>query len=166
MSENQKIAELQEEVAKLKEALTLAEGQSQEHLAGWQRARADYSNFKREQEKRQQEVVEFANAVTLAEILPVYSHFKLALKHIPQEQKKEAWVEGIIQIGKQFIDFLKKFKIEEIKTIGEKFNHEFHEAVVHEEKNGFESDVIFEEVSPGYLLAGKVLQPAKVKVAK
>jgi molecular chaperone GrpE len=63
-------------------------------------------------------------------------------------------------------DFLKQLGIEEIKTVGEKFNPEFHEAASHEEKEGFETDTIFEEVKAGYTLHGKVIYPAKVKVAK
>ena len=153
-------------IEELKEALKHAEARSTEHLAGWQRARADYSNFKKEQEKRQAEIIQFANAALMAEVLPIYSHFKLVLSHLPDNQKKEDWVAGLIQIQKQFQEFLKKYQIEEIKTVGEKFDHNFHEAVAHEAKDGFETDEVFEEVQPGYIIDGKVLMPAKVKVAK
>ncbi|MEK7653376.1 MAG: nucleotide exchange factor GrpE [Patescibacteria group bacterium] len=151
---------------KIKEELELVQKQSAEHLAGWQRARADYSNLKKDFEKREMEIVGFANAMFMAEVLPIYRHFKLALKHIPEDQKKLEWVKGIELIGKQFKDFLARHKIEEIKTVGEKFDHNIHEAVAHEEKEGADSETIFEEVSPGYLLDGKVIMPAKVRVAK
>jgi len=159
MSEEKTIEQLQEE-------LIQCEKQAQEHLAGWQRARADYSNLKKEQEKRLQDLVEFQNAATLAELLPVYSHFKLALSHIPEASQKEAWVVGIKQIQKLFQDFFRKYSVEDIKTVGEKFDPNFHEALTHEDQESYESDVIFEEVQPGYLVDGKVLLPAKVKVAK
>ena len=61
---------------------------------------------------------------------------------------------------------MKNLGIEEIKTAGEKFNPEFHEAIAHEEKEGYKTDIIFAEVKPGYTLHGKVISPAKVKVAK
>jgi len=153
-------------IEQLQEELALAEKQAQEHLEGWQRARADYSNLKKEQEKRAQEMVEFVNASTLAELLPIYSHFKLALQHVPEEAKKESWLVGVIQIQKLFQEFLKKYNVEDIKTVGEKFDHNLHEAVAHEEKKDFETDIVFEEIQPGYLVEGKVLLPAKVKVAK
>jgi len=153
-------------IEQLQEELAFAGQKVQEHLEGWQRARADYSNLKKEQEKRALEMAEFINASTLAELLPIYSHFKLALAHIPEDSRQEPWVVGIIQIQKLFHEFLKKYNVEEIKTVGEKFDHNLHEALSHEEKDGYDSDMIFEEVQPGYLVDGKVLVPAKVKVAK
>ena len=160
--EDKNITDLERLQAELEEAKT----QAQDNLAGWQRAQADYANFKKETESRQRDVIEFANAAFMAEVLPVYNHFKLALEHIPKEQKKLDWVVGLLHIKKQFQDFLKKYKIEEIRTIGEAFNHNLHEAVAYEEKEDYESDVVFAEVQPGYTLDGKILIPAKVKVAK
>lgn len=159
MSEEKKLEELQEELIKEKE-------HSAELLAGWQRAQADYANLKKEGERMAKETVAWANASFMAEVLPVYNHFKVALNHIPEEQKQESWVQGIVMIGKQFSDFMAKYGISEIKTVGEKFDPNLHEALTHEEKEGCESDVIFEEVQPGYLLDDKVLMPAKVRVAK
>lgn len=153
------IEQLQEELAKTQEQAAI-------NLAGWQRAQADYSNLSKEQDKKYKETASWANAMLLAEILPVYNHFKLALQHIPEERKKESWLAGIEMIQKQFRDFLKKYKIAEIKTVGEQFDPNLHEALVHEKQEGFEPDKIFEEVSPGYLLGDKVLMPAKVKVSK
>lgn len=153
------IEQLQEELAKTRE-------QAAVNLSGWQRAQADYSNLSKEQDKKYKETASWANAMLLAEILPIYNHFKLALRHIPEERKKESWLAGIEMIQKQFRDFLRKYKIAEIKTVGEQFDPNLHEALVHEEKDGFEPDKIFEEVSPGYLLDDKVLMPAKVKVSK
>jgi len=156
---DKKTEQLQEELVKSQE-------RADTNLAGWQRAQADYSNLVKEQDKKYKEMASWANAMLLAEILPVYNHFKLALKHIPEEVKKESWLKGIEMIQKQFQDFLKKYKIEEIKTVGEKFDPNLHEALTHEEKKDFESDQVFEEIQPGYLLGDKVLMPAKVKVSK
>lgn len=158
--------ELKLELEELTQQLELAQKKEQEHLDGWKRAKADYLNLKKETEKRQQEFIQFANAALVAELLPVFDHFKLALQHVPAEQKKAEWVIGFFHIKKQFEDFLKQLDIEEIKTVGEKFNPELHEAVSHDQKEGFETDAIFEEVKAGYTLHGKVIYPAKVKVAK
>lgn len=151
---------------RLKEQLEQAQAEAEKNLAGWQRAQADYANLKRDSEKRGAELFALANAAFMAEILPVYNHFKLALKHLPKEQADQDWVIGIEQIAKQFQEFLKKYQVEEVATVGKKFDPAIHEAVAHETKDGFESDVIFEEVQPGYLVDGKLLNPAKVKVAK
>lgn len=153
------IKNMEQEIQELKE-------ECRANLAGWQRAQADYANLKKDNDKRGKEIMAIANASFMSEILPVYSHFKLALKHIPKDQSKSDWVTGIKHIKKQFEEFLNKYNIEEVATIGERFNPQFHEAVSHEEKDEFDSDVIFEEVQPGYLVDGKLLNPAKVKVAR
>ena len=150
----------------LEQQLALLQQQADEYLDGWKRARADYQNYKKETEKRNTELIQFANASLVAELLPIYNHFKLALAHIPEAQKKVEWVVGFEYIHRQLTDFLKNLGIEEIKTVSEKFNPDIHEAVAHEAKDGFAADVIFEEVSPGYTLHGSVVVPAKVKVAK
>ena len=140
------------------------QAQCDEYLNGWKRAKADYINFKKETEDKQKMLFEFANAALLMEILPIYDNLKKALAVAGEE--KNNWLEGIKQIKKQFEDLLKDHGIEEIKTIGEKFNPEFHEAVAKEKKEGVEPETIVSETSSGYLLKGKVLVAAKVIVAE
>ncbi len=150
----------------LKKKLAAAEKQATEHLDGWKRARADYLNLKKDFDRQSRELFETARAGVIAEILPIYNHFKLALKHLPEDQKNCDWLKGIFQIQKEFRKFLESHQIEEIKTEGEKFNPEIHEAITSEPRPGIASEIIFEEVQPGYRLAGQVLVPAKVKVAE
>lgn len=147
----------------IKEELELSKKKEQEYLDGWKRAKADYLNLKRESEQRYQELIKFANAGLILEILPVLDNFKLATQHIPEEQKKAEWVIGIVHIKKQLEDTLKNLGIETIKTVGEKFNPEFHEAV--EKSESGKDGIITKEVRPGYILNGKVIQVAKVIVS-
>jgi len=163
MSDTKKLGKELEEARKLLEE---SQAQAEQSLAGWQRAQADYANLKKETEKRQKDIVEFANATFMSEVLPVYNHFKLAIAHIPEDQRKQDWIVGIDHIKTEFKSFLRKYNIEEIKTVGEKFDPNLHEAVAHEEREGFAEDVIYEEVDSGYMLGDKVIGPAKVKVAK
>jgi molecular chaperone GrpE len=145
------------EIAKL-------QAQCDEYLNGWKRAKADYQNLKKETEEKQKVIFDFASANLLMEILPVYDNLKKALKLLPEQDN--GWAEGIKQIKKQFESLLKDQGVEEIKTINEKFNPEFHEALSKEKKEGIETDTIIAEVSSGYLMKGKVLVPAKVIVAE
>ena len=73
---------------------------------------------------------------------------------------------GLRRLRSNLRIFLKNYGIEEIKTVGEKFNPEFHEAVSKEKKEGVESDIIISEVSSGYIMKGNVLTAAKVVVAE
>ncbi len=164
--QNDNNQELLEKIEELEKELVEANLKAENNLAGWQRAKADYLNLIKEQDKKYKEAVSWANAMFMGEVLPVYNHFKLAMDHIPEDIKKESWFVGIEMIKKQFQDFLTKYNISEIKTVGEKFDPNYHEALTCEEKEGYESDIVFEEVSPGYSLEDKVLVPAKVRVAK
>ncbi|MFA6422192.1 MAG: nucleotide exchange factor GrpE [Candidatus Buchananbacteria bacterium] len=157
---------LDAELEKLKQDFEELKTQNQEYLSGWQRALADYSNFQREMEKRQKDMIEYANAATVLDILPIYNNLKLALRHAKDDQKENDFIKGIEQIKKQFMDLLKGFKVEEIKTIGEKFDPNFHEAVECAEVEGCATGIIYDEVSSGYMMNEKVIEPAKVKVAK
>lgn len=142
------------------------EKKAEEYLNGWKRARADYINFKKEVEERQSEISEFAFAASVMRFLPVSDNFHEALKHTPQEVENSQWAQGMKNIQKQFDDILSDMGLVKIKTVGEKFTPEFHEAVSEEKKEGRECGTIFEEVKAGYTLNGKTLIPARVKVAK
>lgn len=148
------------------EELTKVQNQAQEYLAGWQRAMADYANFKKETEARAGETAQLIQAAFLLEILPLYNNLKLAIAHAPESEAEQGWFKGLVCFKKQFQEFLQKYQISEIKTVGEKFDPNFHEAVVCEEQPDCAPDTIFAEVMPGYLFADKVLSPAKVKVSK
>jgi len=156
--DDKQIDETQKQIEDLKK-------QCDEYLNGWKRAKADYINFKKETEEKQKEIIEFSNSVLVVKMIPIYDNLKKAVANIPVD-KNDGWVEGVKQIKKQFEDFLKANGIEEIKTIAEKFNPEFHEAVSKEKKEGVESGIIISEVSAGYLIKDKVLIPAKVVVAE
>ena len=136
----------------------------EEYLNGWKRAKADYLNLKKEISEKQKDWLDFIQAGLLLEILPLINNLKIALSHVPEEARKENWVIGFEHIYKQFVEFLKKLEIEEIKTVGEKFNPEFHEAISQEENTDVEDQIILKEIGPGYKMNEKVIVPAKVIV--
>ena len=141
------------------------EKQKNEYLAGWQRARADFLNYKKEEMERVKGFLEYANEEFILKLMPILDNFTEAEKSIP-EDKKDDYLKGISQIKKQFEDFLKAQGLEEIKTIGEKFNPSVHEVVGEiETKDGVQGTII-EEVQKGYKISGRLLRPAKVKIVK
>jgi len=140
---------------KIKDKLKSCEKERAEYLAGWQRAKADLINYKKEQEQKNSQLFKFANETTISEILPVLDSFEQALKH-----KKD---EGIQQLYNQLKNILKNQGLEEIESMGKKFNPEFHEAV--EEVKG-KKGIIIQEIQKGYTLNKKIIRPSKVKVGK
>jgi len=181
------MAEKKEEKDKdLEKKLEECEKQKNEYLAGWQRARADLLNYKKEEMERIGELVGYATEELILKILPILDNFEIAEKKLPEDLKGDGSVKGVLQIKNQILDFLKSQGVEEIKSVGEKFDPNLHEVVEEVEEKGKEpgiinkdttpsgvilkdttpSGVILEEIQKGYKINGRLLRPAKVKVTK
>ncbi|MFH0803529.1 MAG: nucleotide exchange factor GrpE [Candidatus Tagabacteria bacterium] len=150
----------QEKINKIQEKLKKCQELKEEYLDGWQRAKADLINARKDDERRNQEFLKFANAALIFEILPVLDSFDLAFASEDSKFSK-----GIFLIKMQLEDVLKKYGLEVIKSVGEKFNLQLHE-IVQEVESEKEEGIIAEEIQKGYLLNGKVLRPARVKINK
>jgi len=150
-----------------KEELNLEEYKKQrdEYLAGWQRARADLLNYKKEEMERFEQVLKFAGEEFVLKVLPILDNFNLIEKKLPEDLREEENIKGILQLKKQIEDFLKSQGVEEMKC-GERFDPNFQEAMETIEKEDMESGTILEEIQKGYTINGRILRPAKVKVIK
>ena len=149
---------------KFKKELEELTKQKDEYLAGWQRARADFINYKKEEMERIRGLNEDSQAGFLLKLLPLLDTVEYAERVVPPEMKEDKNVQGFLQIGNQLREFLKSQGVQELKAEQEKFSPEFHEAVG--EVEGAKQGTVAEVVEKGYLLRGKLLRPAKVKVIK
>lgn len=122
------------------------------------RALADYQNLLKQTAKEKTEFIKYALEDFLHDILPVYDHLKLSLQGLSEEENKNPWAQGVNHVLKQFKEALTTRGVEEIKTVGEKFDHSTMEAL---DGSG---ETVNKEVRPGYRLNGKVIRPAKVIV--
>jgi len=138
----------------------------EEYLAGWQRAKADFLNYKSKELEKTTEILEYSFREFIIKILPILDNLENAKKHIPLDIKKNEWVKGVLQIQNQFKSFLEQCGVEKIQTLGKKFDPNFFESVGHMETEGKESGEVIEEIQKGYTLNGKVIRPAKVKIVK
>lgn len=139
----------------------------EQYKQGWQRAQADYQNLVRETNERKAELVRMSEWQIIEEFLPVYDNFQKAFAAEPGEMNDACknWMKGIEYIKKQFGDVLSAHNVEPIKTVGEAFNPELHEALAEEEGDG-KPGTIIKEVDAGYTMNGKVLKVAKVTIIK
>ena len=163
-------------IEELKKKLEEYEKQKCEYLSCWQREKADFLNYKREEMERVGEFLKYANEAFILKILPVLDNFEVVKRKLPENLKNDENVKGLLMIKNQILDFLKSQEVEEIKSIGEKFDPSFHEAVEEIEpaqisseiKAGKEikSGIIVEEIQKGYKINGRLLRPAKVKISK
>jgi len=150
----------------LKKELEICQKKRDEYLSGWQRARADFLNHKKEELERMEELIKFATEEMVLKALPTLDNFCLIEKKLPGNLKKDENVKGILQIKNQLLDFLRGHGVKEIKCLGQKFDPNFQEAVEMVERKDVESGQVIEEVQKGYTLDSRVIRPAKVKVAK
>ncbi len=140
--------------------------QKDEYLAGWQRAKADFLNYKREESERMKNFLSYAQEEFLLKILPILDNFEMAEKKMPEELKDDENVRGIIQIKKQIEDFLKSYNVEPIESIGKEFDPHLHEAIDQIKIEDKEPDIVIDEIQKGYKINDKLLRPAKVRVNK
>jgi len=152
-------------IEELEAQLEVAKKEAEENLAGWQRAKADFLNFKKDQERAMSDFRRYAKEDMILALLPTVDSFDLATKHLPEELKDSDWAKGIMCIKGMFENFLRDAGVSEIKSVGEKFDPNLHEAVGETESEE-EEGTVTEEIQKGYRLGDKVIRAAKVKVAK
>ncbi len=161
----------EKEAHELEKKLEECGKQKEEYLKGWQRERADFLNYKKEEVEKISEMVKYAEVSFIFKIISILDNFYLAEKQLPEELKGNDNVKGLMQIGKQLEDSLKKYGVEQIECLNHKFDPQFHEALemveAHEgDKEKKDSGIIIEEVKKGYLMDGKIIRPSQVKVVK
>ena len=150
-----------EDLESLKQALAEEKQKAEEYLANWQRAQADFINYKRRIEQERQEFNSFANANLILGLLPVVDDLERALDAAPPKYKKHDWVEGVRLVSRKFKTILEGQGVKSIKALGQPFDPNFHEAL--RQDKGKEGMVI-EEFQKGYMMYDKLLRPAKVVV--
>lgn len=156
----------EDKIKKLNEELKKCRKEKEEYLAGWQRAKADFINARKDEEKQREQIIKFANQMFVWDLLTVLDSFELALTASDKTSgNAENVFKGFSLIKLQFEDILKKYGLKTVKSAGEKFNPEIHESVA-EVDFGKESGIVVEEIQKGYTFHGKVIRPAKVKVSK
>jgi len=139
------------------------QSKEEEYLEGWKRAKADLINYKKEEEKRFVSVLQFANEQIIRELITVLDSFDLAIESLAKEGKVE---KGVYLIRAQLEDVLKRYGLERvIVSVGKPFDPALQEALAVESSDK-ESGTVLEEVEHGYTLQGKLIRPARVKVAK
>jgi molecular chaperone GrpE len=165
--EEDKINNMQEETGKVEEAdalkQTLAEekAKAEANLAGWQRAQADFMNYKRRSEQEKEEMAKFANTTLLLNLLPVLDDLERAFAAIPPDLAEADWVVGIRLIERKLWAVLELQGLSQIKALGEPFDPRLHEALRQEKgKDG----IVVEEIQKGYKFHDRVIRPSKVAV--
>jgi molecular chaperone GrpE len=157
-----------EELEQLKKDLEKTASERDEYLAGWQRAKADFVNYKKQSEAQMKDFRLMANEGLIEELLPVLSSFEMAFSNKEAWEKADKnWRMGVEHIYNQIKGVLDQNGLKEINPIGQIFDANIHEAISYEKVEDKKNDhTILTVIERGYKLGDKLIRPAKVIVAE
>ena len=152
-----------DDIETLKQTLAEEKQKAESYLANWQRAQADFINYRRRSEQEKEEISKFANSVLMFSLLPILDDLERALTSIPSNLAKLSWVDGIRLIERKLQASLEAQGLSPIKAVGEPFDPKFHEAAMHGKgKEG----IVIAELQKGYKLHDRVIRPTMVVVGE
>jgi molecular chaperone GrpE len=157
---------MDDELSTLHSELDDIRSKAEEYLDGWQRARAEFANFKKRVQKEREASRSFITAEILSKYLTVVDDFERALNDRPEDEASEAWAEGVDMIYRKLKNILEAEGVEEISAEGEQFDPNFHEAISFAESDDHSEGEIVEVIQPGYKIKERIIRPAVVLVAK
>ncbi len=156
---------VEEKVELLQSSLDEMTSKAEEYLDGWQRARAEFANYKKRVLKENTEIYQNARGEVIKIYLDILDDLKRALDERPTQGEGKTWAEGIELIIQKLCNRLEAEGVTPMNPLGEEFDPNIHEALMKEESEEYESGQIIEVMQEGYWIGDKVLRPALVRVA-
>lgn len=129
------------------------------------RQMAEFDNFRKRSEKEKSQMYEIGAKDVIEKILPVVDNFERGLQGLTEEEKADPFVEGVDKIYKQLMTTLEGIGVKPIEAVGQEFDPDFHNAVMHVEDEAFGENTIAEEFQKGYTYRDSVVRHSMVKVA-
>lgn len=129
------------------------------------RQMAEFENFRKRTEKEKTQMYDMGAKGIVEKILPVVDNFERGLAAVPEDQKEDAFVDGMNKIYKQMMTMLEEAGVKPIEAVGKEFNPDFHNAVMHIEDEAFGENIVAEELQKGYMYRDTVVRHSMVKVA-
>lgn len=129
------------------------------------RQMAEFDNFRKRTEKEKASMYQIGAREIVEKILPVVDNFERGLAMIPEDEKENPVATGMAQIYKQLMTAFDEMGVKAIEAVGQEFNPDFHNAVMHVEDEEVEENIIVEEFQKGYMYKDYVVRHSMVKVA-
>ena len=166
ITEIKDIETLQEEINALQNDLSQIQAKADEYLDGWQRALAEFANYKKRIERDREQYYRSATGSIVKRYLEVMDDLERALKNRPQEGEGATWSDGIELIYRKLQSILEAEGVKAMGAEGKLFDPNLHEAITSEPSDEHESGEIIEVLQKGYMMGDRVLRPAVVRVAQ
>ena len=129
------------------------------------RQMAEFDNFRKRTDKEKKQMYEIGAKDIIDKILPVVDNFERGLAAVPEEEKSHPFMEGMDKIYKQLMTTLGEAGVKPIEAVGQEFNPDFHNAVMHVEDEEVGENIVVEEFQKGYTYRDSVVRHSMVKVA-
>ena len=129
------------------------------------RQMAEFENFRKRSEKEKSQMFDMGAKNVVEKILPVIDNFERGLAAVPEDRKEDAFVVGMDMVYKQLLSTLEEAGVKPIEAVGQEFDPNFHNAVMHVEDENFGANVVAEELQKGYMYRDTVVRHSMVKVA-
>lgn len=129
------------------------------------RQMAEFDNFRKRTEKEKSQMYEIGAKDVIEKILPVVDNFERGLAAVPEDKKDDPFVDGMDKIYKQLMTTLEGIGVKPIEAVGQEFNPDFHNAVMHVEDENLGENIVAEEFQKGYMYRESVVRHSMVKVA-
>ncbi len=147
------------------QALIDAQKESQANKDGWQRAHAEFANYRKRNERERGELFQRAALDTLKALLPIIDDFDRAFESVPEGLDEDPWIGGVTMIQRKFMTLLEQYEVEAIDPTGDPFDPNLHQAIGAEDSDEVESGHVIATLQKGYRAGDRVLRLALVKVA-
>ena len=129
------------------------------------RQMAEFDNFRKRTEKEKSQMYEVGAKDIIEKILPVVDNFERGLDAVKEEEKEDPFVQGMEKVYKHLVTTLEGIEVKPIEAVGQPFDPNFHNAVMHVEDENFGENIVAEEFQKGYTYRDSVVRNSKVKVA-
>lgn len=129
------------------------------------RQMAEFDNYRKRTDREKSQMYEIGAKDIIEKILPIVDNFERGLKAVPEEEKSNPFIDGMEKIYKQLMTMLEGVGVKPIEAVGQEFNPDLHNAVMHVEDEEFGENIIAEELQKGYTYRDNVVRHSMVKVA-
>ena len=129
------------------------------------RQMAEFDNFRKRTEKEKSQMYEVGAKDIIEKILPVVDNFERGLDAVKEEDKEDPFVQGMEKVYKHLLTTLEGIEVKPIEAVGQPFDPNFHNAVMHVEDENFGENIVAEEFQKGYTYRDSVVRHSMVKVA-
>ncbi len=129
------------------------------------RQMAEFDNYRKRTEKEKASMYEIGAREVIEKILPIVDNFERGLAAVPKEEKETPFVDGMNKIYRQLLSVFEGMGVKAIESVGQEFNPDYHNAVMHVEDEEAGENVVVEEFQKGYTYKDTVIRHSMVKVA-